>query len=219
MLLSALTVTSAGLLALVTLRLALVRVTVVGTSMEPYLRRGDHVLVFRAWPRRWLRRGHVVMVSTDCVPAEYRSKCDTWHVTPAVGGTKGRSMPPKPDNTNLVVVGRSSPDGHSFIVKRVHLLPGDPIPGGQGSIPSNSVFLQGDSVHSLDSRQWGAVRLSSFVGLVITKLVPKARRSHSPSETAGYSHAVYMRDFEIEGGAYPKSLDSSESADGKPNAD
>src|SRR5687768_12808233 len=43
-------------------RAFLVVVTVTTTSMQPTLVEGDRVLVVRHWPRRWLRRGQIVIV-------------------------------------------------------------------------------------------------------------------------------------------------------------
>jgi len=40
----------------------LVVVSIHGDSMAPTLRVGDRVLVLRRWPRRWLRRGEVILL-------------------------------------------------------------------------------------------------------------------------------------------------------------
>ena len=34
-------------------------------SMSPALRHGDRVVVWRHWPTRWLRHGHIVLVHSE----------------------------------------------------------------------------------------------------------------------------------------------------------
>ncbi len=40
-------------------------------------------------------------------------------------------------------------------------------------VPPKMYFVKGDAAHSLDSIQWGAIRLPRFVGIVILKLSSK----------------------------------------------
>jgi len=115
-------------------------------SMTPTFKDGDAVLVIRRWPTRWLRKGQIVLIQPPC------------------------SLP--------------SPEPFEVIpfIKRIVGLPGDSIPNvgryplnnhqlnWPSCVPPGHFFVQGDHMNSVDSRTWGAISISNFLGLVIMKI-------------------------------------------------
>lgn len=146
-------------------RFNVLTVTVQGSSMIPTLSDGDRVLVWRWWPKRWLRHGQLVMMFGSTVPRE----------SPAASRVSASRDP-------------------SFLIKRVFGLPGDAFPeenldlnrppadlglirvrsatqsGDTWCIPPGHAFLRGDNPeNSADSRTLGLFPLENMVGIVLTR--------------------------------------------------
>lgn len=174
--------------AILLLRRILVVVVVLGISMEPSLRAGDRLLVFRYWPSRLLRAGDVIVFSNpaldlDSIPSEE-----------AEDGCAS-------DSDELVAVFPSAQEGcHKNLVKRVVGTPNSVVKYDRNSgkvvgeeanqfkpedirtwsLDGSQFFLMGDSRHSVDSRTWGPVELHPQVGRVIARLQTRNPSNRGP---------------------------------------
>ena len=144
-------------------------VTVVSRSMFPTLNEGDRVLVWRLWPRGWLRRGQVVLVfpwmkKTDNPWARSSSQSKFAPYIKrlaALGGdtlvTHLSDLNPKDQESVL--------SEHDSTGKRVW------------HIPPGHVFVMGDNRPAFtDSLTWGPVPDWTVMGIVLIKLSLKAPR-------------------------------------------
>jgi len=156
------------------MRAMLVVVTVENQSMSPALQHGDCVLVVRYWPRRWLRRGHIVIV---------------WPWQRSQHGPKPFGVPDPfikrivglPGDTLVTHISelddfnreqqRQAHDEHGYRTWR---------------IPPDHCFLRGDHpIGGFDSLSWGPVPFEYVLGLVI-KTLPRrvdARATEIPAST------------------------------------
>ena len=184
------------------LRLGCTIVTIHGDSMSPTLVTGDRLLVFKLFPRLWLRKGKIVIGKTQqldelsFLDAQVKTKllegsselvgCDIALATPEIEQT-------------TIVDEASFEETCSSFVKRVVGLPGDTICIGFNTlsepmqallqhqcdlngqliwvVPEKHYFLRGDGVISMDSLLLGPVALSTLTGVAIAKLP----RNHLPT--------------------------------------
>jgi type IV secretory pathway protease TraF len=74
--------------------------------------------------------------------------------------------------TGWQVAGRSGgmPGDSAWFVKRAAALPGDPLPGEDGTVPPDHLYLLGDNPVSEDSRKWGSCPGERVVGVVVRQL-------------------------------------------------
>ncbi|MGC4875462.1 S26 family signal peptidase [Micromonospora sp. DT43] len=124
----------------------LLRVAVVGRSMEPTLRSGDRVLARRV-PLARVRPGDVVVV---VAPARM---------------TAGRpTSPDAVDNPGLLIKRAYAVPGDPVPVDRVPLLR----QGGERNVPAGRLVVLGDNPpQSYDSRECGYIPESDVLGVVI----------------------------------------------------
>lgn len=122
----------------VTARRVLGVAAVVGVSMEPTLSQGDRVLYRRT---RHVRRGQVVVLDS--------ARLD--RLVPAAAGSSARSP--------------------ELMIKRIVAVAGDPWPEGvprtADSVGAGRVVVLGDSIASMDSRQWGCIPIEVVHGVVL----------------------------------------------------
>jgi signal peptidase I len=153
-------------------------VRVENTSMEPTLRDGERVLVFRLWPDRWLHKGQVVII----VPLLHNQP----------GSRLNRTVPP----------------GRRPFIKRIVGIKGDVITatiadleqmrqrndlskyedGAQRTwhIPPNHVFVVGDNHPiGIDSLTWGPIPAWNVLGIALVKL-PFGSLRKSKTMTTSY---------------------------------
>jgi signal peptidase I len=149
---------AAGLaLAIFAVRHTFLILEVEGWSMAPALGSGDRLLVLRRGIQP--RFGSVVLLS-------------------------------RPRGTDFA----GSADEGRWLVKRVAAVAGDSYPLviamlrpelAEGRVPAGSVVVLGDNPLSLDSKQWGAIKLSNVAGVVIARLrkgAPTPPHSLRPEE-------------------------------------
>ena len=165
------------------MRLFLVVVTVEQESMFPTLLHGDRVLVLRHWPARWLRRGKIVIVRPRQL--EYAPIDE-----PKSSGKPGRrfgcilGIGSKPfgdeDPSIKRVVGLPGETLVTYLtelddVKRIHQRALHDQDGKRvWHIPPDHFFVQGDSLYSTDSRDWGPSPFHNLLGLAFLKLPRQA---------------------------------------------
>jgi signal peptidase I len=132
--------TASGLFLL--LRRKLVVVTISGTSMEPTLRTGDHVLGLRTSPRRLLL-GDIIIVRPP-TPWDKQLLAETgslWAVK-RITAVPGQRAP-------------ATHDPISSVLRREPL------------VPDGHIFVTGDSPTSADSHHWGYVPTDRVRAIVI----------------------------------------------------
>lgn len=137
---------------LLMLKNALLVVTVYKSSMMPSLEPGDKVLVLKLYPKCWLRRGQIVILSEPSQSEVNALKLYVKRIT-------GLSGDPISIKTVPATV-------HYFLGSTFSAAETDK----NSFVPVNHVFVQGDSQFSFDSRQWGPIPKSCIVGVAILKL-------------------------------------------------
>jgi signal peptidase I len=143
--------------------------TVSGPSMEPTLYSGDRLLVLRG-PRARIRArpGRIVVVRVPDSPTFD-------HVPPEAGEMTDAELAAAPYRPDLA----PSPGGR-LLIKRVLATAGDPIPRDrvpalrevpETVVPAGALVVLGDNpTTSWDSRDYGYVHRSQFVGVAIRRL-------------------------------------------------
>jgi len=148
---------SGAIVAVLALARATVRVvTVRGPSMEPTLPSGSRVLALRRWPRRWLRRGHVVLL------AGMRDAAAGAIVVKRVARVGGQTVDVPADRRDYERLDTFVPAPY-----RVRLAPGE-------------IYVLGDNAAGIDSRHWGPVAASAVVGLVLPRLAVRPAAGAEP---------------------------------------
>ncbi|MEV0353267.1 S26 family signal peptidase [Nonomuraea sp. NPDC050680] len=142
-----------------TLRRRLLVITVIGNSMKPTYTPGTRLLTRRVANVSKLRRDDVVVLRP---PAEERPVGVT--VPTADGRMVATSLGPVTD----------------LVIKRVHALPGDPVPRGrvpalahvdEETVPAGRIVVLGDNPEdSVDSRRYGYLSENALVAVVIRTL-------------------------------------------------
>ncbi|HYO50993.1 MAG TPA: signal peptidase I [Chloroflexia bacterium] len=154
-------------------------VTVRGPSMSPAFEHGDRVLVFRYWPRRWLRKGQVVILwpwlqRGTSIYKGGRLKTGLSPFVKRIAGTQGDT---------LVTSITELSDEHREGARTQH--------DGRGmrtwQVPEEHIFLRADNGPSVaDSLVWGPVPNWTVLGLVLVKLPSmkkdvRVQRAHAAS--------------------------------------
>jgi signal peptidase I len=142
-------------------RWGLIVVTVQQRSMLPALNPGDRVLVARHWPKRWLRKGQIVILWPSHVSTPYPN--DPTSGTPFIKRIVGIS------NDNVVT---SIDEMHGALQPQYISLYNSE---GKRSwhIPPEHVFVLGDHIpRGIDSLTWGPVPVQNISGVVLLKLAP-----------------------------------------------
>jgi len=138
---------AASIVAALALARSSVRMIVVrGASMEPTLPAGCRVPALRRWPRRWLRRGQVVLLSG--VPDAAAGSI----VVKRVAGIGGQTV-------DVPATRRAYERLDTFVPEpyRLRLAPGE-------------IYVLGDNAAGVDSRDWGPIAAGAVVGLVLPRL-------------------------------------------------
>jgi len=157
------------------IRLAFSFVEVSGTSMAPKLLPSDVVVAFKFWPAAWLRPGMTIV---------FQYPIDG----PGLGNTISGEGAHTEEETDSRLM-HSLTYRSDWRIKMVGAVAGEPFPvrvrevlgncerslegmdtEKWGLVPSGHVFALGLSAKSIDSRNWGPVRLQRFTRLVLFKL-------------------------------------------------
>jgi signal peptidase I len=138
------------------LRRRLAVIDVDGPSMRPTLNAGDRVLVRRR-PLRYVRAGDIVVVEN---PQGHQT---SHH--PAAAARESRNL-----------------FGHTWSIKRVGAVPGDPVPASVAAtvsaapgtpVPDGCLIVLGDNpAKSFDSRHYGYLSGNCVIGVVVRCLPP-----------------------------------------------
>jgi signal peptidase I len=120
-------------------------VTVKGNSMMPLFNSGDRLLVFKHWPKSWLKRGYVVLSLSPQV------ECGEYIVKRITG---------LPNETIRVEISELHEE-----LQRIYQTSFDKEGIRYWLIPQNHYFLTGDG-YGIDSRIWGPIPTIYFRGLV-----------------------------------------------------
>ncbi len=140
-------------------RAFLVVVTIKDESMQPTLREGDRVLVFRYWPSGWLHRGQLVIVWPGEFPDHGPQPLGVpEHFVERIFGLPGDTYAAYADQADryFLQTERLS-DGSDWRLIQ--------------PIPDQHLFVYGDNpLANLDSRTWGPIPFESVLGLVVLKL-------------------------------------------------
>lgn len=133
---------AAAIAAVGTLRWRYAVVTVHGSSMEPELADGDHLLARRCRFHR-LRRGQLVLFREPGLPGRHRPAWLTWASRERWVVKRVAAIPgdPVPDSV------RSAVEGAEFVPPRMIVVLGDAV------------------VRSQDSRHWGFIPASAILGV------------------------------------------------------
>lgn len=144
------------LITFLVLRFACMIVTVRGQSMSPTLQARDRVLVWRYWPRRWLRHGQIVIIQQ--VGGSKKLEPFIKRVVGLPGDTLVTSLADLPEHLCEKQRGLYDEQG-----KRTW------------HIPADHLFVRGDYSGSIDSTSWGPIAATRISGVMIWKL---KRREH-----------------------------------------
>lgn len=158
----------------VLIRLSLAVVTVENGSMSPTLLPGDRVLVVRHWPRRWLRKGHIVLIKPrNAQPAGSRLFERTPYIKRIIG-LGGETL-------TLLHNSSVAPD-----TPRQHA---DRRPSERTwHIPKGHLFVRGDNgPASSDSLSWGPIPEQHVLGVALMRL---PRKTPAPSTQREDRHGL-----------------------------
>ena len=136
----------------------LVTITVVNISMAPSIKQNDRLLAIHPWPKRWLRRGQVVIIRSQTVSSG--SPTVVYCIKRVIG---------LPGET-LVTYISDLDESRQLRYKGQYNDKGERI----WYIPPGYFFVKGDNRWSVDSRDWGPIPLSYLAGIAIMKMPRKA---------------------------------------------
>ena len=123
-------------------------ISVLGESMAPTLQPNDRVLVLRFWPKYFLRKNDIVLISQKTENILYEAKHSL--CIKRITGLPGDVVTIKRESHQF---SNSSNKDRIFIV------------------PHNQIFVQGDNIiKSIDSRHWGPIPYSNYSGLVVKRI-------------------------------------------------
>ena len=145
------------LFVMILLRTLLLIVTVEGTSMIPTFNPGDRLLVMRFWPKRLVRKGHIVVGNLPFGQYSPFLEENPLFIKRVVALPLESYVT---DIHELLPHQQTQQAIHYHLGKRVW------------KIPAGHIFVKGDSSGS-DSRTWGPIAISSIRGLVIGRLLPR----------------------------------------------
>lgn len=114
--------------------------------MLPTLKDGDKVLVIRHYPKSWIKKNDIVLVK----PVFKNSNSD--YSQPFVKRVIGTQDDIINVQVNDFGVGKNDQDAEQL---------------KKFIIPKGHVFVQGDSIFSTDSREWGPIPISNIIGIVV----------------------------------------------------
>lgn len=152
---------TATALSLLWVRRRLLRVEIIGRSMNPTFAPGDKVFARRVGLSQ-LRTGDVVVVegvptTRESLTAYRDSRVTSYQVV----------------ERNDTFIGLTPATAH-WVIKRVAALPGEPVPESvrevihDDVVPSGSLVVLGDNLdHSMDSRHYGYIPEANVLGRVV----------------------------------------------------
>lgn len=165
----------AGAICLLIVRRCFWIVIVSGNSMYPAFKEGDHVIVMRYLPKRWLRRGQVVIAENLPHGPEGLGKY-AGMASPEFGKIRHkRSRSTKPLIKRLIGLPEETVtvSGRQPILRTRNLPPPDDVGDYIWHVPADHCFLKGDSI-GIDSCVWGPIPLRYISGVVVCKLTKSA---------------------------------------------
>lgn len=149
-------------------RIFLFHVQVLGWSMYPALHHGDRLLAWRYFPRRWLRRGQIVVWK---LPSKLYRTSDTEPIGPDLYVKRILGMPG--DEVTAPVVRLPDPvDGKVLMDRAKQELK-------KWHIPEGHCFVKGDSP-GFDSTVFGLLPLHALRGVILLKLPRRMKHGEEP---------------------------------------
>jgi len=145
-------------------RYLLVVVTVALQSMSPTLEHGDRVLVLRRWPKKWLRKGQIVLVTPEHLPTTGQHLFNTTSYIKRIIAVGGEIFTyPANDKINSNIFPQTSVGNYSQQIWHV---------------PRGHVFVSGDNHRaSIDSFTWGPLPFNHILGVMLLKLPYKGKNA------------------------------------------
>lgn len=139
-------------------------------SMLPSLNEGDRVLVWRYWPKRWLRKGQIVILQLDnhqpINPSPYYWKVEYLNQQ-TIGAASGLLI------KRVVALGGEMYQEFDTGVTQAQNTPKEWL------IPPDYCFVCGDNLdNSRDSRYWGAVPVRNIKGVMLMQLPRSSFPAH-----------------------------------------
>ncbi|HET8842372.1 MAG TPA: signal peptidase I [Ktedonobacteraceae bacterium] len=142
-----------------------------GHSMAPTLKQGERVLVLHPCPNRWLHKGQIIVVQPERSSEQARAWLHSISYVKriiALGGDT-LTLPAHPHLQVESVIAEETLDRQEE--QTWH-------------IPEKHLFVCGDNLpHSIDSRTWGPISMSSVLGVVLLKLSSRTQPAVSSLPT------------------------------------
>jgi signal peptidase I len=145
-----------------------------GNSMYPTLKEGEHLIVIRYWPKRWLRKGQVVIAENLPTTSGVFTKFAGITFSELENVSGNPFIFTQPIIKRLIGLPEEIVEisGTQPILKTRSLPPLNHMGNHTWQIPKNHCFLKGDSP-GLDSCVWGPIPLTHIRGVVAFKLTDR----------------------------------------------
>lgn len=159
-------------------------VTVVSHSMSPTLMEGDRVVIWRAWPHRWLRRGQIVLVwpwtsTSENLWARGRGNRNFVPYIKRLVALEGDTIVTSLDDLSEIDQKDVMPQ-HDSSGKRIW------------QIPPGHLFVVGDNrPGGNDSLLWGPLPTCAVMGVAVVKLSRKGTILMHPLSHRGMEKYYY----------------------------